>query len=129
MARMTCRLACVVGVMVCAHGLAQAATPEGEARSAISLLLKASSMPVDQATSCHGTIPGIDRPSLGDLVASRLVALDGGKNAITARCEQPSLCRVTIAHADGEDVSSAEFRFRIADGRLAPASLTCVLTP
>ena len=122
-----------VVLLYCARSsFAGAASPENETGSAIAALLAASSLPVHQGSSCHGVLPGIAKPSLGDVVASRLDALDGGRNTVTAHCEtseNPPVCHVIIAHADGEDVSSAEFRFHLVGGRLDSGSLVCVLTP
>ena len=91
-------------------------------------LLAASDTPMAPGSSCAGAIPGVRHPTLGALLASRLAYLETGENRVTGSCKAGA-CRVQVTHADGEDVASAEFRFRIKASRLDPRTLVCILTP
>ena len=122
----------VAVMLACATVPARADSPESRALPAVAALLAASALPVAAGSTCYGILPGVAAPTLGALVASRLAYLNGGRNEVAGGCGEggdASRCRVTMRHSDGEDVASADFRFRVVDGRLDPASLVCAFTP
>jgi hypothetical protein len=80
-------------------------------------------------SGCEGTLPGIRRPTVGDLVASRLAVFESGENRVSGQCNAAGQCHVDMSHADGEDVSSARFAFRTSGKRAVRSSLRCAFTP
>lgn len=114
-------LAAVLAADPAAGGAAPALPP-------LLALFAASGTPLAPGSSCGGSIPGVRRPTLGALLASRLAYQESGENRVHGAC-MAGACKVTITHAEGEDVASAEFRFRLRAGRLDPKSLSCFLTP
>lgn len=106
------------------------ATPFERTEVALRSLIAASSLPTaSSSASCQGTVPGLPRPTLGDLLVQPLAGLDGGSNRINGGCARGA-CWVRITHRGREeDVFAYEFRFRVARGQLVPASLECFSTP
>lgn len=111
-----------------ALALPGASAPTVGAEGAMRMMLAASSLPIPASSTCHAIVPGVPRPTLGDLLATPLAALDGGENRVAGGCDRGQ-CRVQITHSAGEDVFSSEYRFRTAHGKLTPASLRCFGTP
>ena len=95
----------------------------------VRMLLSMSGVPVQGKPGCGGILPGLRSVRLGDLLASRLQPFDSGENRVAGSCTVGGRCTVTVSHADGEDVSGAEFRFRVRRGVAIPASLSCITTP
>ena len=92
---------------------------------ALGYLFAASATPIKHGSSCDEAITGKPRPTLGDVVADKLVGFEAGSNRIAGGCAG-SQCRVVLAHQGGEeDLFQYEYRFRVAQGRLVPASLSC----
>jgi hypothetical protein len=120
------RLAIVAALLLPA---AAPRAPAVNAEGALRLLLGASATPIPAASSCHAVVPGVSRPTLGDLLATPLAGLDGGANRVTGGCED-GRCHVKITHrGEEEDVFAAEYRFSARGGRLVRASLSCFSTP
>lgn len=118
----------MIGALLAAAVAAEPADGAAPALRPLLALTAAADTPLAAGSSCGGAIPGVRRPTLGALLASRLAYLDAGENRVTGGCEAGA-CKVEITHAAGEDVASAQFRFRLKAGRLDPKSLSCILTP
>ena len=103
-------------------------SPTVKTEAALRMLLAASSLPIPPSSSCHGIIPGVPRPRLGDFLATAFAGLDAGANRVSGGCDG-NRCKVQITHSAGEDVFSYDYRFRTARGKLVPASLGCFSTP
>lgn len=58
----------------------------------------------------------------------QLAYLHRGDNTIAGRCAAGQ-CELRIAHAFGEEVASAELRFKVKQGSVVASSLRCVITP
>ena len=95
---------------------------------AMRMLLAAAPMSVPPSSTCYGMIPGVPRPTLGDMLAIPLAALDRGANRVSGGCRDDR-CRIRITHSAGEDVFSYDYRFRAERGAMVPASLECFSTP
>lgn len=95
---------------------------------ALRYLLGASALSLPRSSPCAGVIAGVPLPRFGDYLAIAFSGLDGGANRVWGGCDRER-CRIQITHAAGEDVYSYDYRFRVARGKLVPASLTCFSTP
>jgi len=104
-----------------------AAAPSDDAFMALRHLQTMAATPLAGKPGCDGTLPGVKVPTLGDLLASQLSVFEGGSNRVAGQCDSEGRCSVKMSHADGEDVSSTEFRFSLSRG--VGSSLKCFMTP
>ncbi len=120
-----------------AHAAQAAPSPKIDAEAsqrAITLLLAASEDVIPADSTCHGIFGGGNPGRMRDLVAMELATFARGDNTLEGGCQTrgsvPALaCHVDIAHAFGEDASSATIRFQAVAGRLVASSLDCLLMP
>lgn len=122
-----------------AAALAAASTAQSSAKApaAVPALLAASAVVISRsapwpASTCvleHG--PHAPPQTVGGLVARQLAEFTGGRNTVRGVCGPgpAHACKVSVDHADGEDVSATTISFRLKDGRLDAASLLCDVTP
>ena len=101
---------------------------------AMTALLAASDEVIPASSSCHGLFGGESPARVKDLLAMELATLSRGRNVMTGHCDPAEAgdgaqCAISITHDFGEDVSSADIRFRTQAGRADAQSLACVLTP
>ena len=101
---------------------------------AMTALLAASDEVIPASSSCHGLFGGESPARVKDLLAMELTTLSRGRNVVTGHCDPADAgdgaqCAILITHDFGEDVSSADIRFRTQAGRADAQSLACVLTP
>lgn len=101
---------------------------------AMTALLAASDEVIPASSSCHGLFGGESPARVKDLLAMELATLSRGRNVVTGHCDPADAgdgaqCAISITHDFGEDVSSADIRFRTQAGRADAQSLACVLTP
>lgn len=132
------KLACAAVLMVAASSAlaaqpAESIDPE-KTYEALTILLASHSARVPAHSSCDGMFAqGQKGPAkIGDVFAYRLAYLSDGKNVVSGHCNNKRAlrdCVISMTHAEGEDVASTTIRFRVVNGKLAPASLACVITP
>lgn len=115
--------ACLLG-----PGTAAAAPDPTAAATAWRALLASANARIPADSSCHGDYGTGATPTVGDLLASQLAYMHRGRNRIEGQCRRAQ-CKLTLARAAGEDVSSITIEFRTARGRAVPASLSCLMTP
>jgi hypothetical protein len=104
-----------------------AADPEQTAE-ALMPLLRSVDQVIPKASSCFGHYGQRGRPRIRDLIGSRLAYLHDGSNVVVGACNAPH-CHVEIRHAAGEDVAAAHISFVVRNGKIAPSTLECVMTP
>ncbi|WP_419809442.1 hypothetical protein [Sphingomonas sp.] len=103
----------------------RAPAPLSDTGTAVGVLLAASATPIARGSSCDAEIRGKPRRTLGDVMADKLAGFAEGSNQIAGGCAGGQ-CRVVLTHRGGEeDLFQYEYRFRVARGRLVPASLSC----
>jgi len=95
---------------------------------ALRALLAASNTKIPQSSYCQGNYGQPGNATVKDLLAMELAYLYAGNNSIRGDCKS-NHCTVTIAHASGEDVSSAVITFEMAQGKAKIQTLQCVITP
>ena len=98
---------------------------------ALQALITAGYQPVVAGSSCDGNY-GQSGPATIAMVLTREFASFGrGKNVIEGACstDGAGVCKLNIHHSYGEDVSSLDIEFKLKDGKIAPESLRCALTP
>ena len=124
-----------VGLAVCLLSQPVGAKPakvdRASSQRAMSALLAASDDVIPETSSCHGLFGGGSPGRVRDLVAMEFATLSRGRNVVIGHCDadEDGRCSVSITHDFGEEVSSADIRFKTLDGRAIPESLDCVLTP
>jgi hypothetical protein len=102
-----------------------------ETAVALKYLLGIADQVIPPTSSCGGSDEEPVRRRMKDFIAMELSYLVLGENRITGNCAvgRDRKCRVSISHANGEDVSSADVTFVVKGGRVDISSLRCVLTP
>ena len=97
----------------------------------LTYLLEISNETIPAASSCHGLFGNSGPPLIKEFLAMELASLNRGRNTIKGACSseaQGGQCSLTIAHSNGEDVSSAKIMFRIRDDHAVIDSLSCVIS-
>jgi hypothetical protein len=110
-----------------AHAATHAAGPVATSK-ALNALLAVSNDVIPQSSSCHGDYGQEGAATVKDLLAMQLAYLYSGKNTIKGDCTATQ-CNLSIAHAAGEDMSSAVIKFKLARGKAKTSTLSCVMTP
>ncbi|MGZ3727207.1 MAG: hypothetical protein ACXWQQ_15510 [Pseudobdellovibrio sp.] len=100
-----------------------------ETEKALSYLISVSANLPTKTSGCMDDA----RPDrfLRDFIAMELATFVNGKNKITGSCtgSKEENCKIFMTHSNGEDVSSAEFKFKVVSGQVAVESLNCLTTP
>ena len=107
---------------------AESDTAPAQTQTALHALLRASKLAVPTASGCNGQYGQPGRATIGDVLSMQLAYLHRGDNTIAGRCAEGQ-CELRIAHAFGEEVASAELRFKMRQGRAVTSSLRCIITP
>ena len=125
--------------LVLAHAVLQGAAPSVQPREpgmALAALLAASQVTISPSTPWPASTCVLDKSpqapvqTVGALLARQLAEFRGGRNTASGTCGSPAQgCKVSLLHADGEDVSATRISFRLKDGRVDPATLLCEVTP
>lgn len=95
---------------------------------ALQALLSASNVTIPRNSSCFANYPGTNKPTIKDLLATRLAYLHRGENVIQGSCKKGH-CELIIRHSAGEDVASANIKFSVTRGQVDMRSLNCLMTP
>jgi hypothetical protein len=98
---------------------------------ALFALLAASNNTVRPGSSCDSPYGQQGPARVVDIVATALSVFHRGKNTIVGSCsgQDKQTCSLSISHAFGEEVSSAEFRFEARNAKALADTLECVTTP
>ena len=92
-------------------------------------LFSISNESIPKTSTCMGYYYGQrGRAKVKDLVSMILSYLYDGNNVIKGNCDI-KYCVINITHDAGEDVSSADIKFAVKNGKAQAASLECVITP
>jgi hypothetical protein len=116
---------------IAASSATHAATPAADpvaTSKALNALLAASNNAIPESSTCYGSYGQEGAATVKDLVAMQLAYLYSGKNTIKGHCTATQ-CTLSIAHAAGDDVSSAVIKFKLVRGKANAATLRCVITP
>lgn len=105
----------------------EAANPEDTSK-ALQALFAIANEPIPKSSTCFGVYGPGGPPKVRDFLAVQFAALGGGANTVAGKCSA-SRCEVSLRHAAGEDVSSADVRFELLWGRADLRTLQCVITP
>lgn len=95
---------------------------------ALRALLSVANELIPPKSTCMGNYGQRGRPKVRDLVSMQLSYLYSGDNVIQGNCLSAD-CSINITHSSGEDVSSAEIRFRVSHEETKVDTLSCVITP
>lgn len=103
------------------------ASPDGTGK-VLRALLTISNEAIPGTSSCQGNYGQQGKAMVKDLIAVQLAYLYSGENTIQGNCIS-TLCTLSIAHASGEDVSSAIIKFKLVRDKASVSTLQCVITP
>ncbi len=109
------------------HAAESRVDPE-KTRIALHALMQVANITVPSSSSCHGKYDGSKKPTVGHVLSMQLAYLSNGDNHIAGDCIDTH-CHIRIRHAFGEDVSSADIRFEVRNGKANVSTLQCVITP
>jgi hypothetical protein len=126
----------LAAVLAVSLGLAEDTFAKGPDKTkatekALFALLAASNDTVTPGSSCDAPYGQQGPARVVDIVATALSVFHRGNNTIVGSClgQDRQTCSLSISHAFGEEVSSAEFRFKTRNAKALADTLECATTP